>query len=291
MNNVTLLTDDEFYLLESDSPAIILVIFSVANIFFLSLLFIYHLYLPSLGRTHLFLHFFLFFGLLMGSISNIIHVSLESTAVSLCYISLLIPLSYSIIYSSLLLNLFSFLHSLPLSYNCLLVFLCLLLQVSPSIQIIFLNPVSTCNQHNSLYPTPLADLLSFLPCCFLLLLATITSFRIQATFIRILLILSIVIWSVWVPTAALIEDHYRIIKGCSVCFFIFLELILGLAVELEAFLTQSLFLLPELRKINTTEAKERTLPASSYMGEEMTILLLLEGTILNIKYSSALYDS
>ena len=227
---------EDYSTVTSDTLTISLLICSSAN---LTVIFLYWAYLIyssfTLNTTWalIFPHLLLL-GLFLGSSSSLAHITLDPTSMSSCSTSLLVPISYSMIYSTLLVRLV-YLHSLHKDmyrlstlYQTLLLLFCVLVQVSVSTQSLLLTQLTACPSHTSIYSTPITDLLSLSYSCFMLLLITCIStmlrrrkeYREEAWSIWVLSILSMAVWMVWVATALVFENHYRVVKGKSRNFFV-----------------------------------------------------------------------
>jgi hypothetical protein len=213
----------------SDKLSLSLLIWSVTNF---ALLFIYWTFLfyssfiknaswPSLFPI------LLVFGLFLGSSSSLVLITLDPVLPISCISSILVPISYTIIYSTLLVRLV-YLHSLQndmykLStlYQTLLLFFFVLVQVSLSTQLLLLMHLTVCPSHTSIHSSLKTDMLSLSYFFFLLISITCLSTMLrrkrenkqEAWSIWILSILSMVVWVAWMTASLIIGEHYRAIKG------------------------------------------------------------------------------
>ena len=169
----------------------------------------------------------LIFGLFLGSSSSLVRITLDPASISYCIASRLVPISYTIIYSTLLVRLV-YLHSLhkdmyrlPTLYQTLLLIFCVLVQVSLSIQSLLLTKLTVCPSHTGIYSSPIKDMLSLSYSFFLLMSTTCFSTMLrkrrenkqEAWSIWILSILSMVVWVAWMAATLVIGEHYRALKG------------------------------------------------------------------------------
>ena len=169
----------------------------------------------------------LMFGLFLGSSSSLAHITLDPSLTSSCLSSILFPISYTIIYATLLVRLV-YLHSLhkdmyrlPNLYQTLLLLLIVLVQVSVSAQSLLLAQLTVCPSHTSIYSSSITDILSLSYSFFLLMSITCFSTMLrrrrenkeEASSIWILSILSMVVWVAWMVVTLVVGEHYRAIKG------------------------------------------------------------------------------
>ena len=211
----------------SDNLTISLVISSSTN---LTVIFFYWTYLLyssfSLSTTWppLFPHLLLL-GIFLGSSSNLASITIDPSSLFSSSNSILIPLSYSLIYSTLLVRLV-YLHSLhkamymlPTIYQTLLLLFCVLVQISVSTQSLIFTQLKAPNTSISSIPFP--DLLSLSYSFFLLLSITCISTGIrrrrengeEARSIWAFSLLSILVWLAWVAVSLVFEEHYTVIKS------------------------------------------------------------------------------
>jgi len=169
----------------------------------------------------------LLLGLFLGSSSSLAHITLDPTSTSSCITSLLVPISYSMIYSTLLVrmvyiySLHKDMYRLPTFYQTLLLFFCVMVQVSVSIQSFLLTQLTVCPSHTSIYSSPFTDMISLSYSLFLLMSITCFSTmqrrrreqRQEAWSIWIFSILSVTLWVAWMAIALIFDEHYRVIKG------------------------------------------------------------------------------
>jgi hypothetical protein len=163
-------------------------------------------------------------GLFLGSSSSLDHITLDPASISSCISSVLVPISYTIIYSTLLVRLV-YLHSLHKDmyrlstlYQTLLLFFCVMVQVSVSTQSLLLTQLTVCPSHTSFYFSTITDMLSY--SFFLLMSITCLSTmlwrrrenRQEAWSMWILSILSMVVWVAWMAATLVVGEHYRTIK-------------------------------------------------------------------------------
>ena len=163
--------------------------------------------------------------LLIGSCYGIAHVTLDLSSISSCSITVLIPISYTMLYSTLLVRLV-YLHSLhksvhlPILYQALLFFICVLVQLSLSTQNILLSEETSCPHPHSLYSSPISDLLSLSYSFFLLISLTFISTMLmntqmymgEAWTIWILSILTMTVWICWGTIAMVYQEYYMMVK-------------------------------------------------------------------------------
>ena len=211
---------EELLLSSSDPLVLALLVSSSTNLVLVLLYWLYLLYSSysssSSPKSLLFPHLLLL-GLCLGSSSMLAQVSLEPS----CLSSLLCPVSYSLIYSSLLARLV-YLHSLhkgvylPSLYQTLLLLFCVLVQVSLSTQLLLLSRDMACSSSSS----PQTDLLS-LAYPILLLLCTIGLSTLlrntaehysEARSLWSASLLSTTSWLAWVSSGLIFGHHYQLIK-------------------------------------------------------------------------------
>ena len=157
------------------------------------------------------------FGLLIGSSCSFSHVILDSS-----FIYILTPISYTMIYSSLLVRLVC-LHSvnkgmaLSSFYTTPLHFFCVLGQILLSIQ----NFVTeTCSLIKSFQSNPLKDMHTLSYSFFLLISVICISTmvmnskmnRAEARTIWIFSLISMAVWICWVTNAIVFQEYYTLIK-------------------------------------------------------------------------------
>ena len=169
----------------------------------------------------------LLFGLFLGSSSSLAHITLDPASPTSCISSILVPISYTIIYSTLLVRLVYLqslhkdMYRLSTLYQTLLVIFCVLVQVSLSTQSLLLSQLTVCLSHTSIYSSPKTDKLSLSYSFFLLFSITCLSTMLrrrrenkqEAWSIWILSILSMVVWLAWMAATLVIGENYRAIKG------------------------------------------------------------------------------
>ena len=173
------------------------------------------------SQPSLFPHLLLL-GLALGSSSSLAQVSLEPLSLPSCLASVLLPVAYALIYSSLLVRLVYLrsLHKgvyLPALYQALLLLFTVLVQLSLTGQLLLLSRASACTPSLS---APQSDLLSLsyvllllLACLGLatLLRATAEHYR-EAKAVWAASLLSILAWVAWVSSALIFPRHYELIK-------------------------------------------------------------------------------
>ena len=162
-------------------------------------------------------------GVTLGSASNLASVTLTSH----CHSSLLLPVSYSSVYSCLLVRLV-YLHSLnrdklyKLSslYQSLLLVFSILVQISLTLQTIIFNKQHT-QDVCSVFTTTIMDLICFTYSLFLLLVITSIAIvlrrrkelRREARAIWFYCLLSLVVWIAWIAVSLVYQEYYPHIKG------------------------------------------------------------------------------
>jgi len=173
------------------------------------------------SQPSLFPHLLLL-GLALGSSSSLAQVSLQPLSLPSCLASVLLPVAYALIYSSLLVRLVYLrsLHKgvyLPALYQALLLLFTVLVQLSLTGQLLLLSRASACPPSLS---APQSDLLSLsyvllllLACLGLatLLRATAEHYR-EAKAVWAASLLSILAWVAWVSSALIFPHHYELIK-------------------------------------------------------------------------------
>ena len=113
------------------------------------------------------------------------------------------------------------LYRLPTLYQTLLLFFCVLVQVSVSIQSFLLTQLTVCPSQTSIYSSPFTDMISLSYSFFILLSITCLSTLLrkrrehgqEAWSIWILSIMSLTVWVAWVSSTLIATQHYSIIKG------------------------------------------------------------------------------
>jgi len=185
----------------------------------------------------------LLLGATLGSASNLASVTLNST----CHSSTLLPISYSLVYSAMLVRLV-LLHSLhrdmyklPSLYQTLLLVFTSLVQISLSVQSV-LSSLSRaeepCQPH-----TGIMDISHFAYCCFLLLFITSLSTllrrrkenRREAAAVWTFSLLSILVWIAWIAVSLVYQQYYAYIRG--------------LGLEASVVVLFIVFLLPKSRRL------------------------------------------
>jgi len=176
-------------------------------------------------------------GVSVGSASNLASVTLASY----CHSSLLLPVSYSSLYSCMLVRLV-YLHSvhrdmykLSSLYQTLLLVFSILVQISLTLQSMMLNNSSN-QSYCPIYSSTIMDLICFSYSLFLLLTITVISIvlrkrkehRREARAIWLYSLLSLAVWIAWISVSLVYQEYYIYIKGLglegtvTVLFIIFL---------------------------------------------------------------------
>ena len=212
-------------LLSSRDPLMLALLVSSSSNLVLVLLYWSHLLYTACSHsshtTTLFPHLLLL-GLCLGSSSSLAHVSLAPHSLPSCLSSLLLPVAYSLIYSSLLVRLVYLrsLHKgvyLPSLYQALLLLFCLLVQISLTSQLLLLT-TDYCSPSLS---SPQQDLLSLSYSLLLLLsclgLATLLRHTAEhyreARAVWAAMLLPILAWVAWVSSGLIFPQHYSMVKG------------------------------------------------------------------------------
>ena len=229
----------------SDTLTNTLLICSVTN---LSIIFIYWTYLLysslSLSPTwhSLFPHFILL-GQFLGSSSSLLYVVIDQSSTSFSVSTLLVPISYTIIFSTLLVRLV-YIHSynknmykLPTLYQSLLLFFCILVQVSVSIQSLLITQITVFPSFTSMYFTDMIFLSysSFMLLCIICISTILRRTEENKEEVRYIMMVSLVSLGMlvsWVVASLVMWQHYHTIKGmpvelityvcvCCICFDFF----------------------------------------------------------------------
>ena len=229
VNSSDLASDDYDITVIGENLTLSLLICSITN---LTSVFIYWTYLLytsiNLATTweNLFPHFILL-GQFLGSSSSLVNVVIDHSSTYFCLVTLLVPISYTLIYSTLMVRLVYIyslhkdMYRLPTIYQTLLLFFCVMVQVSVSIQSFLLTQLTVCPSHTSIYSSPFTDMVSLSYSLFLLMSITCFSTmqrrrreqRQEAWSIWIFSILSVTLWVAWMAIALIFDEHYRVIKG------------------------------------------------------------------------------
>ena len=161
-------------------------------------------------------------GVSVGSASNLASVTLASY----CHSSLLLPVSYSSLYSCMLVRLV-YLHSvhrdmykLSSLYQTLLLVFSILVQISLTLQSMMLNNSSN-QSYCPIYSSTIMDLICFSYSLFLLLTITVVSIvlrkrkehRREARAIWLYCLLSLAAWIAWISVSLVYQEYYIYIKG------------------------------------------------------------------------------
>merc|ERR1711892_201591 len=93
----------------------------------------------SISKTVTLFPHLLLFSLALGSSSTITNLILDPAPLSSCYISLLFPISHTMIFSSMLVRLLYLMFMLPALYQTLLFFFSSLVQMSLSVHVLLLT--------------------------------------------------------------------------------------------------------------------------------------------------------
>ena len=198
----------------------------------------------------------LLLGLFLGSSSSLAQVSLEPASLPTCVSSLILPMAYSLIYSSLLVRLVYLrsLHKgvyLPSLYQALLLFFCLLVQISLTGQLALLSRELACS-----LASPQQDLLSLAYVLLLLLscLGLATLLRHTAEHYRearslwAALLLSTAGWVAWVSTGLIFPKHFQLAKGRPLLLHKCVTLLADLGLEATVLTMLLVVLLPRDRR-------------------------------------------
>ena len=166
-------------------------------------------------------------GISVGSASNLASVTLGSY----CHTSLLLPLSYSSLYSCMLVRLV-YLHSvhrdaykLSSLYQSLLLVFSILVQISLTLQSMMLNNSSN-QSYCPIYSSTIMDLICFSYSLFLLLTITVISIvlrkrkehRREARAIWLYCLLSLAAWIAWISVSLVYQEYYIYIKGTFIIY-------------------------------------------------------------------------
>ena len=162
-------------------------------------------------------------GVSLGSASNLASVTLTSH----CHSSLLLPVSYSAVYSCLLVRLV-YLHSLARDrlyklsslYQSLLLVFSILVQLCLTLQAMIFNS-SHSESLCPMFTSTVMDLIFFTYSLFLLLVITSIAIvlrrrkelRREARAIWIYCLLSIIVWIAWISVSLVYQEYYVHIKG------------------------------------------------------------------------------
>ena len=165
----------------------------------------------------------LLLGATLGSASNLASVTLNST----CHTSSLLPISYSLVYSAMLVRLV-LLHSLhrdmyklPTLYQSLLLVFTTLVQISLSAQSVLIALSSSEELCQS--QTGVMNISQFAYCCFLLLFITSLSTllrrrkenRREAAALWTFSLVSLSVWIAWIAVSLVYQQYYVYIRGGS----------------------------------------------------------------------------
>lgn len=230
-----------------DPLLLALLVTSTTNLVLVLLYWAHLIYTTCSSSSHtpsLFPHLLLL-GLTLGSSSSLAQVSLEPSSLPSCLASLLLPVAYSLIYSSLLVRLVYLrsLHKgvyLPSLYQALLLLFTVLVQLSLSCQLVLLSRATACSPSLS---APQSDLLSLsyvlvllLACLGLatLLRGTAEHYR-EGQAIWSTCLMSTIAWVAWVSTGLIFPRHYELVKD--------------LGLEATVLLVLLLLLLPKERRL------------------------------------------
>ena len=166
-------------------------------------------------------------GVSVGSASNLASVTLASY----CHSSLLLPVSYSSLYSCMLVRLV-YLHSvhrdaykLSSLYQTLLLVFSILVQISLTLQSMLLNNSSN-QSYCPIYSSTIMDLICFSYSLFLLLTITVVSIvlrkrkehRREARAIWLYCLLSLAAWIAWISVSLVYQEYYIYIKGTFIIY-------------------------------------------------------------------------
>ena len=213
-------------IVNSENLTFSLLIFSSTNLTVIIFFWTYLVYSFTLSTTcpPLFPHILLL-GQFIGSSSSLASVTLDPTSKFYFLPTVLVPISYTMIYSTLLVRLV-YLHSLhkamlPTLYQTLLLLFCILVQISASTQSLLCTQLTACPSPVSIYSTSFTDLHCLSYSCFLLLSITCFStgmrrrreYRGEARSIWIFCILSMSVWIAWVALALVFQEHYTVVKS------------------------------------------------------------------------------